>query len=302
MVRPSQSITSEVSKSLWSDSWQRLGRNKLAIFSAILIVIICLAAIFAPLITKFSFEEQDINRILLAPNSTNWFGTDGLGRDVFSRLIYGARVSMAIGILTSLVSLVLGSIYGSISGYAGGKVDSMMMRAVDILYSIPPVPMLILVKVVFDSFLKIENTQFKSTLSLLIGISIVSWVALARLVRAQVLQTKQMLYIESARALGVKSYSIIWKHIFPNILGPIIVTLTFQIPSNILWESFVSFIGLGLQPPYSSWGVLASEGWRSLRTYPHLIIFPGIALFVTTLAFNILGDGLRDALDPKSKA
>ena len=176
-----------------------------------------------------------------------------------------------------------------------------MMRIIDIMYTIPALVLLILVMVLFNSLATDLNPKDKALYGTFIALSVVGWVNIARLVRGQVLQAKQMLYVESAKAIGVPSMLILFKHILPNILGPIIVTLTFQIPSNVMFESFLSFIGLGIQPPYSSWGTLASDGWRSLRTYPHIIISPGIALFLTMLAFNLLGDGLRDAFDPKLK-
>jgi oligopeptide transport system permease protein len=213
-------------------------------------------------------------------------------------LIYGARMSMSVGIFTAFFSLILGGIYGAVSGWLGGRVDSTMMRFIDILSAIPSLVLLILVSVIFNSIRFSENPEVRALVGIFLSLSIVGWVGVARLVRGQVLQVKQMLYVESARALGASGASILFKHIFPNILGPIIVILTFQVPSNILFESFLSFIGLGLQPPYSSWGVLANDGWRA-KSYPHLILSPGTAIFVTMLAFNLLGDGLRDAFDPK---
>jgi oligopeptide transport system permease protein len=220
---------------------------------------------------------------------------------MLSRLIHGARMSMAVGIITAVISAVFGMAYGAISGWIGGRVDSVMMRAVDILYAVPTLVLLILVKVVFDSYDIFTNPELKALTGMLMALSVVGWVTLARIVRGQVLQVKQMVYVESARALGASGFRIVLKHIIPNILGPVIVVLTFQIPSNILYESFLSFLGLGLQPPFSSWGVLANEGWRSLSSYPHLIISPGVALFTAMLAFNLFGDGLRDAFDPQMR-
>lgn len=289
------------SQSLWQDAWKRLKKNRVAVFSAYLVTFICLVAVFAGPIAPYSFETQNIDRILETPSWKHWLGTDSLGRDMLSRLIYGARMSMAVGIITAIISLIIGSIYGAIAGWVGGKIDSAMMRVVDILYSIPTLVLLILVKVIFDSLELFENPELKALTGILLALSVVGWVTLARVVRGQVLQVKELAYVEAARSLGASSLAIVSRHIFPNILGPIIVLLTFQIPSNILFESFLSFIGLGLQPPYSSWGVLANEGWRSLRSFPHLMISPGIALFVAMLAFNLLGDGLRDAFDPQMK-
>lgn len=237
----------------------------------------------------------------MPPNAENWLGTDSLGRDMLSRIIWGAQMSMAVGIFTAIASLILGTIYGAISGWLGGRADGLMMRFIDILYTIPALVLLILVMVLFNSLATDMDPKDKALYGTFVALSVVGWVNIARLVRGQVLQAKQLLYVESARAIGVPSWQILFKHILPNILGPIIVTLTFQIPANVMFESFLSFIGLGIQPPYSSWGTLASDGWRSLRTYPHIIISPGIALFLTMLAFNLLGDGLRDAFDPKMR-
>lgn len=290
----------EKGKSLWSDAWKRLKRNRGAYFSLYFIIFVCLVAIFAPWIAPYSFEAQNIDRALLPPNSVNWFGTDSLGRDMFSRVIYGARMSMAVGIFTAIFSLIVGGIYGAISGWVGGWIDAILMRIIDILNAIPGLVLLILVGVIFNSLDLFENPELKALTGIFLALSVGGWVSLARLVRGQVLQVREMLFVEGARAMGASPTRIITRHIFPNILGPIIVMLTFQIPSNILFESFLSFIGLGLQPPFSSWGVLANDGWRA-KSYPHLIIFPGMALFFTMLAFNLLGDGLRDAFDPKMK-
>ncbi len=287
-------------KSLWKDGWRRMTRNRGAVVSLYFIGFICLVAILAPWISPFSFETQDIDRALMGPNGINWLGTDSLGRDMLSRIIYGARMSMAVGIMTAVFSLAIGGLYGAVSGWLGGWVDAVMMRIIDILYAIPSLVLLILVGVAFNSVKLFENPEIKALSGIFLALAVVGWVSLARLVRGQVLQVREMLYIESARALGASGSRIVWRHIFPNILGPIIVMLTFQIPANILFESFLSFIGLGLQPPYSSWGVLANDGWRA-KSYPHLILFPGLALFLTMLAFNLLGDGLRDAFDPKIK-
>ena len=291
----------KTSKSLWADSWMRLRKNHAAMVSLFLVLFICAVAILAPFIAPYPFDEQNISMVLQSPSSQHWLGTDALGRDMLSRIIYGARMSMAVGIFTAIISLFIGAAYGALSGWVGGKIDSIMMRFIDVLYAIPTLVLMILVKVLFDAMDLFQHPELKALTSILLALSVVSWVTLARVVRGQVLQVKEMTYVEAATALGAGSFWIILKHVMPNILGPIIVLLTFQIPSNILFESFLSFIGLGLQPPYSSWGVLANEGWRSLRSYPHLMISPGVALFFAMLAFNFLGDGLRDAFDPKMR-
>jgi oligopeptide transport system permease protein len=288
-------------KSLWSDALARLKKNKASVVSAYFILFVIGVAILAPLLAPFSFEEQNIGKLLATPDSQNWLGTDHLGRDLFSRIIYGARVSMAVGIISSIISLIIGVAVGSLSGWVGGRTDRVIMRFCDILSTIPEIPLMILLKLTIEAFDIISNPELKALASMIGALCILNWMSMARMVRGQVLQAREMLYVEAARALGLSQTRIVLKHILPNILGPIIVTLTFMIPSSVLLESFLSFIGLGLQPPYSSWGVLANDGWRSIRTYPHLILFPGIVIYITMLAFNLFGDGLRDAFDPKLK-
>jgi oligopeptide transport system permease protein len=248
-------------------------------------------AIFAPWITRYSYETQNIEQKLQTPSAEHWMGTDNLGRDTYSRILYGARMSLAVGVLTALFALTLGTLTGALAGYRGGWVDHLLMRGVDLITIFPSLLLAILLTVYFG----------RGFTGILLALGITAWVTQARLVRNQVLQAKEMSYVESARALGVNSCAVVFKHILPNLWGPIIVSLTFQIPTNIMAESFLSFLGLGLQPPYSSWGTLANEGFRAMRSYPHLIIFPGTVLFVTMLAFNYVGDGLRDVLDPRSK-
>lgn len=284
-----------------TDGWKRLRAHKAAFVSLIVIVLLTTIAAFAPLLAPHSYDEQFLDQVLMPPSAHFWLGTDSLGRDMLSRLIYGARVSMTVAIFTAALSLIVGLIYGATSGWFGGWIDSGMMRFVDILDSIPSLVLLILVKVVFDSFNLIANPEWKAMISVLLALSVVSWVTLARTVRGQVLVVKEMAFVESARACGASAVRIVGRHILPNILGPVIVLLTFQIPANILAESFMSFLGLGLQPPFASWGVLANDGWRTLRSYPHLMISPGVAIFTAMLAFNLLGDGLRDALDPQMR-
>ncbi len=289
------------SKSLWMDAWGRLKKNRGSMISTGVIVVVIFIALLAPILAPYDFRTQNVDMVLQPPGGSYWFGTDELGRDLLSRTIYGARVSIAIAVMTAIISLVIGGIYGAISGWVGGWVDSVLMRFVDILMGVPQLVLMILVKVVFDSIDIFENEELRALTSTTLALSVVGWVTLARLVRGQILQVKQMLYVEAAKALGAKSLPTLTKHVLPNILGPIIVMLTFQIPSNILFESFLSFIGLGLRPPYSSWGVLASNGFDVIDSYPHLVFFPGLAIFVTMLAFNLLGDGLRDAFDPQMK-
>lgn len=294
-------IKEQKGKSLWSEGWVRLKKNKAAMISLWIIVVTCIMAIFANQLSPFPFDEQDIDNILVPPNATYLFGTDNVGRDLLSRIIYGARMSMAVGIITAIISLVLGGIYGMISGWAGGKTDEVMMRIIDVLYAIPSIVLLILVKVIFESMELFDNPELRALTGVLLALSVVGWVTLARVVRGQVLQVKEMPYVEAAKSMGARSPWILMKHVAPNILGPVIVLLTFQVPSNILYESILSFIGLGLQPPFSSWGVLAKEGYDAMSVYPHLMITPCIVMSIVILAFNLFGDGLRDAFDPKLK-
>jgi oligopeptide transport system permease protein len=254
--------------------------------------VVFFSAIFASWITPYSYETQDTLNTLATPSFSHLMGTDRLGRDLFSRLIYGARVSLFIGILTTLLALVIGTIYGSISGYIGGRMDSFMMRVVDVVFALPDMLMIILVTVIMG----------RGIAGMFIALTLVSWVTIARLVRGEVLRIKEKAYVEAARALGASSPRILMQEILPNILGLMVVTLTFRIPVAILAESTLSFIGLGIAPPFSSWGTMANEGWKSIKFYPHLILFPSLAIFFTILSFNFLGDRLRDDLDPRNKA
>lgn len=287
------------SRSLWYDAWRRLKKNKAAVISFYFIILLCFVAIFAEQLAPYPFDEQNMDYILSSPNAKFWLGTDDLGRDLLSRLIFGAQMSMAVGIFTAVFSLAMGIIYGAIAGWFGGRTDAVMMRVIDILDSIPTLVLLILVKLFFDAMNLFADPKLRALTGVLMALSVFGWIMLARVVRGQVMQVKESQFVEAAHALGVSHFSIVLRHVMPNILGPIIVVLTFQIPSNIMFESFLSFIGLGLQPPFSSWGVLANSGWKIIKSYPHLIIAPGCALFFTMLSFNLLGDGLRDAFDVK---
>ena len=270
--------------------WQRFKKNRFAVVSLIFLSLVSLMALFAPVVTHFSYKEQNISERLESPSPRHWAGTDTLGRDLYSRMIYGARISMTVGILTALVALALGTLAGSLAGYFGGWFDSILMRLADLFYIFPSLLLAILLMLVFG----------RGIGGILAALSLTAWMTQARLVRGQMLQAREFDYVEAARSLGARPLAIIFRHILPNLWGPIIVSLTFQIPTNIMAESFLSFIGLGLEPPHSSWGTLAAEGFRAMKSFPHLIVFPGVILFLTLLAFNYLGDGLRDALDPKS--
>lgn len=259
------------------------------------VIIVAAAAFLAPWISPYGAGGLQETRILESPSRAHWMGTDGLGRDLFTRILYGARVSLAVGAGTAFLALAIGTVYGLLSGFTGGKVDSLMMRIVDAFYSLPDMLLFILLSLLFG----------RNIGGLLLALGLVSWVRFARITRAQVLQAKELLFVEGARAMGASKPRILLRHILPNILGPIIVTLTFSIPAAILAESTLSFIGLGINDPYSdwgtSWGTLAQDGWRAMRSYPHVIFFPAAAIFFTILAFNTLGNGLRDIMDPKSR-
>lgn len=276
--------------SLGKDAWFRLKKNKLAVFGLTILCILLVISVAAPWITPYSYEEQDLELGAASPSWSHWLGTDMLGRDLFTRLIYGGRVSLAIGLCATAVSLLIGVLYGATSGYAGKGTDTVMMRVVDIVYALPYTIFVILLMVLFG----------RNFILLFAAIGAVEWLTMARIVRGQVLAIKHQDYIEAARALGLSPLKILLRHIIPNVLGPIIVYVTLTIPNVMLLEAFLSFLGLGVQPPMSSWGILIKEGADSMEEYPWLLIFPGIALSTTLFALNFLGDGLRDALDPKT--
>ncbi|OGW21421.1 MAG: peptide ABC transporter permease [Nitrospinae bacterium RIFCSPLOWO2_12_FULL_47_7] len=247
---------------------------------------VSLAAIFAPWVAPYSYETQDMTSMLASPNSLHWLGTDRLGRDLFSRIIFGARISLSIGVATTLIAVFIGSFYGAISGYAGGKTDGFMMRIVDVVFALPDLLLIILITVVLG----------RGVTGIFIALTLVSWVTVARLVRGEVLRVKEFAFVEAARALGASHVRILTREILPNIMGLLIVTISFRIPVAILAESTLSFVGLGIAPPFSSWGTLANDGWTAIKFYPHLIFFPSLAIFATILSFNFLGDGLRNLL------
>lgn len=304
MSEPLQTITPINPHSLVKERVRRwwIVRNPAFFLGVSFLILLTFVTIFAPLLLRFSYTEQDLAHALQPPDSTHWLGTDALGRDMLSRVVYGARVSLMVGLLTSFTALFIGTIYGIISGYCGKLIDLFMMRFIDFFYALPDIVLMILFTLIFSA-LPILNgySEFKTLFGICLALSILNWVGIARLVRGNVLRLGQMEFIEAARTLGGNPLHITLRHLLPNLMGPIIVALTYTIPTNILYESFLSFIGLGLHPPYASWGVLSSEGWQTMRSYPHLIISPALALIFTTLAFNLIGDKLRDILDPRYK-
>jgi len=284
-----------VAKKRFEELWQRLRQNQVALWSLAFIVLVVLGGTLVPLISPYSPGGLDEAHILERPSLSHWMGTDGLGRDLLTRILYGARVSLTVGVGTTLLALVIGTAYGLLSGYARPRVDNFLMRIVDIFYSLPDLLVFILLSLVLG----------RNIIGLLVSLAIVTWVRFARITRGEVLHIKESVYVEGARAIGASHARIILRHILPNIMGPILVTLTFMIPGVILAESTLSFIGLGINDPYgnwgTSWGTLAQDGWRAMRTYPHVIFFPAMAIFLTILSFNFLGNTLRDAADPKDR-
>ena len=276
--------------SLWSDAIYRLTRNKAAMFGAFILVILILCAALAPYIAPYSYSFQDLNLGASPPSADHILGTDVLGRDLLSRILYGARISLLVGFVATGVALVIGVSWGIIAGYAGGRVDSIMMRIVDVLYGLPFIIFIILLMVIFGR-----------NLWLLFGaIGAVEWLTMARIVRGQVMSLKNQEFVLAAKAMGVSNLTMFRRHLLPNILGPIAVYATLTIPQVMLLESFLSFLGLGIQPPMSSWGTLIKDGVESMEEFSWLLIYPGITFTITLFALNFFGDGLRDALDPKS--
>ena len=274
---------------LWSDAWRRLLANKAAVAGGLVLLIFILLAIFAPWIAPHSYSYQNLELGASSPSSDFLLGTDTLGRDLFSRILYGARVSLMVGFVATGVALIIGVSWGIIAGYFGGKIDSVMMRIVDVLYGLPFIIFIILLMVIFGR-----------NIWLLFGaIGAVEWLTMARIVRGQVLTIKNQEYVLAAQAMGVSNIQMFRKHIFPNILGPIAVYATLTIPQVMLLEAFLSFLGLGIQPPMSSWGTLIRYGVESMEEYSWLLIYPGLTFTITLFALNFFGDGLRDALDPK---
>jgi len=275
--------------SLWSDAWRRLLANKAAVAGGIILLVLIILAIFAPWIAPHSYSYQNLELGAQPPSSDFLLGTDTLGRDLFSRILYGARVSLLVGFVATGVALVIGVSWGIVAGYFGGRVDSVMMRIVDVLYGLPFIIFIILLMVIFGR-----------NIWLLFGaIGAVEWLTMARIVRGQVLTIKNQEYVLAAQAMGVTNMQMFRKHIFPNILGPIAVYATLTIPQVMLLEAFLSFLGLGIQPPMSSWGTLIRYGVESMEEYSWLLIYPGLTFTITLFALNFFGDGLRDALDPK---
>ena len=268
--------------------WDKLTVNRLTLIGLGIIVVMIILAIIGPMLSPYTYAEQQLSAANQGPSSAHWFGTDTLGRDLYTRVMYGARISLTIGIVAALINLGIGVLYGGVSGYFGGKVDQLMMAIVDILYGIPLLLYVILLMVVLGPGLT----------SIFIALGIAYWLTMARIVRSQIMKIKKEEYVLAAVTMGIPRWRILLYHIIPNCMGPIIITMTLAIPEAIFTEAFLSFIGLGVSAPMASWGVLAAEGISSMRSYPFQLAFPAIAISVTMLGFAFFGDGLRNALQP----
>ena len=310
--------------SLWKDAWRRLLKNKLAVFGMIVLAIMVVAVSIGPAIIRWTtgftadYIPSDVgNGELVASFPPSWqhpMGTDEAGRDLLARVLQGGRISLMVGIISTIVSLIVGVSYGAIAGYLGGRIDNIMMRIVDILYSIPYILIVIVLLSVFggpntpdwiawlsEKFGGAGNRGLNQIFLLFFSLGLVSWLTMARVVRGQILSLKNQEFVMAARATGVSTFGIIFKHLVPNALGPVIVYATLTVPSVMLSEAFLSFLGIGVQAPYASWGSLAADGIKNIAIYPWQLIFPGVTMALTLFSLNFLGDGLRDALDPQTR-
>lgn len=283
-------VIHEEGSSLWRDAWIKLSKNYLALLGLAVLVLLVVISLLTPWIAPYSYSAQNLDLGATAPSLQHWLGTDVFGRDMLTRIMYGGRVSLMVGFVATGVALVIGILWGAVAGFYGGRIDALMMRIVDILYALPFMIFIVLLMVVFG----------RNILLLFLAIGAVEWLTMARIVRGQVMSLRHQEFVEAANSLGLSQWTIIRRHIIPNTLGPVIVYTTLTIPSVMLLEAFLSFLGLGIQPPESSWGLLISYGVETMEEYPWLLVFPGIALSLTLFALNFLGDGLRDALDPRT--
>jgi len=275
--------------SLWRDAWRRLRRNRMAVASGVVLLLVGAVTLLAPVLPGVGDPElQDLRLGAAPPSPAHPFGTDLLGRDLLARVLHGGRISILVGLVATLVSFMVGVSYGAVAGYFGGRVDEILMRIVDVLYSLPYMFLVILLMVYFS----------RSIVMLFVALGLVQWLTMARIVRGQVLSLKQQEFVEAAHSIGTGHLAIIFRHVVPNALGPIIVYATLTVPAVMLQEAFLSFLGLGVQPPQASWGTLVNDGASVLAFFPWLALFPGLALALTLFCLNFLGDGLRDALDP----
>jgi len=285
-------INAEKGTSLWEDAWRRLKKNRLALFGLGVLGLFVVSALLTPWIAPYAYDAQNLDLGATPPSVQHWLGTDIFGRDLLTQIMYGGRISLAVGFVATAVALVIGVTWGAVAGYVGGRVDAVMMRIVDILYALPFMIFIVLLMVVFG----------RNLLLLFLAIGAVEWLTMARIMRGQVQALRKQEFVEAAISLGLSPMTIIRRHLVPNALGPIIVYTTLTIPSVMLLEAFLSFLGLGIQPPKTSWGLLISYGAETMEEYPWLLLFPGLALTTTLFALNFLGDGLRDALDVRRSA
>lgn len=280
-----------VGRSLWAAAGARLAGNHAALVAMVLLLLISLACLIGPFVLPWSHDYLDFDAVAVGPSASHWFGTDSVGRDLLARTLHGGRVSLLVGIVATLVSLIIGVSYGAVAGYFGGRVDQVMMRIVDILYALPFMFLVILLMVMLGRHIVL----------IFVAIGAINWLDMARIVRGQTLSLREKEFIEAARVAGVRSPAIIRRHIVPNLLGIVVVYVTLTIPQVILVESFLSFLGLGVQEPSTSWGALVNDGASEMETAPWSLLFPASFLALTLLCFNFVGDGLRDALDPKDR-
>jgi oligopeptide transport system permease protein len=273
-----------------SDAWHRLRKNQLAVGGGMVLVVLAVICVLGPLFFRLSYQDQNLSLGATPPSAAHWLGTDTLGRDLLVRILYGGRISLGVGLSATIVALTIGVLYGAVAGYVGGKVDNVMMRLVDIMYALPFTIFVILLMVFFG----------RNIILLFVAIGAVEWLTMARIVRGQIQSLKKMEFIEAARSLGLSNRRIILRHMIPNILGPIIVYTTLTIPAVMLLEAFLSFLGLGVQPPMSSWGTLIKDGAEKMEEFWWLLVFPGSLFSLTLFSLNFLGDGLRDALDVRA--
>ena len=278
-----------ISTSPRQDAWRRLKKNKPAMFGLVVLAVLVVLSILTPWLTPYSYSGQDLELGPSPPSAQHWLGSDLFGRDLLTRMLYGSRISLAVGFIATVVALLIGVSWGAAAGYLGGRIDAVMMRIVDVLYALPFTIFIILLMVVFGS----------NIILLFLAIGAVEWLTMARIVRGQVLHVKQQDFVEAAVSLGLSKFRIIVKHVLPNVMGPVIVYATLTVPNVILLESFLSFLGLGIQPPQSSWGLLISYGVETMEEYPWLLIFPALVLSLTLFSLNFLGDGLRDSLSER---
>ncbi len=305
--------------SLWRDAWRRLLKNKLAVFGLVVVSVMAIMVTIGPPILQYGFElsptEMPNDATLLKsfpPSWRHWMGTDDAGRDIFARVLQGGRISVMVGIISTLVSIIIGVSYGATAGFLGGKLDNFLMRIVDVLYSIPYILIVIVLLSVFGGpkapqFIKSISDFFgggqglSQIFLLFFALGLVSWLTMARVVRGQVLSLKNQEFVTAARATGVSSFGIIFRHLVPNVFGPVIVYATLTVPQVMLTEAFLSFLGIGVQAPYASWGSLITDGRNNIGIYPWQLIFPGVTMALTLFSLNFFGDGLRDALDPQTR-